>query len=277
MGGNSQRVQSLKNTIALLCFQTKEEIDSRLDWKEHQAVEKIKSNPKFFYSYAKSFSQIKSSINMLLDKDGNIVTGKSEMANILQEQFSSVYSDPNSPSIVQPDFHCPDIKTPFSEYSLSFTDEDIQESIKEIKLDSASGPDGIPAVLLKSCSLELCKPIRIIWEESMTIGTVPKFYKEAYVAPLYKKDDRAKPVNYRPVSLTSHIMKTYERIVRKVMVRYIEDNEILSKKQHGFRSGRSCLTQMLIHFVDILLGFTNGLDTDSKYLDYAKVFDIVDQ
>jgi hypothetical protein len=71
-------------------------------------------------------------------------------------------------------------------------------------------------------------------------------------------------------------MKTYERIVRKVMVRYIEDNEILSKKQHGFRSGRSCLTQMLSHFDDILLGFTNGLDTDSIYLDYAKAFDKVD-
>lgn len=50
LGGNSQRVQSLKNTIALLCFQTKEEIDSRLDWKEHQAVEKIKSKPKLFHS-----------------------------------------------------------------------------------------------------------------------------------------------------------------------------------------------------------------------------------
>jgi hypothetical protein len=60
------------------------------------------------------------------------------------------------------------------------------------------------------------------------------------------------------------------------MVRYIEDNEILSKKQHGFRSGRSCLTQMLSHFDDILLGFTNGLDTDSIYLDYAKAFDKVD-
>ena len=184
---------------------------------------------------------------MLFNKHGDIITDKSEMANILQEQFSSVYSDPNSPNIVPPDFDCPVIKTPFSEYSLSFTDEDIQESIKDIKLDSASGPDGIPAVLLKSCSVELCKPIRLIWEESMAVGTVPKFYKEAYFAPLYKKDNRADPVNYRPVSLTSHIMKTYERIVQKVMVRYIEDNEILSKKQHGFRSGRSCLTQMLSH------------------------------
>ena len=192
------------------------------------------------------------------------------------EQFSSVYSDPNSPDIVPPNFECPDIITPFSEYSLSFTDEDIQESIKEINIDSASGPDGIPAVLLKSCSVELCKPIRLIWEESMADGTVPKFYKEAYVAPLYKKDNRAEPVNYRPVSLTSHVMKTYERIVPKVMVRYIEDNEILSKKQHGFRLGRNCLTQMLSHFDDILVGFTYGLDTDSIYLDYAKAFDKVD-
>ena len=276
LGGNTQRINCHKSTIALLCFQIKEQINNRLDWQEHRAVDKIKSNPKFFYSYAKSFSQIKSSISMLFNKKGDIVTEKSEMANILQEQFSSVYSDPNSPDIVPPDFECPDINTPFSEYSLSFTDEDIQESIKEINLDSASGPDGIPAVLLKSCSAELCKPIRLIWEESMADGTVPKFYKEAYVAPLYKKDNRAEPVNYRPVSLTSHVMKTYERIVRKVMVRYIEDNEILSKKQHGFRSGRSCLTQMLSHFDDILVGFTNGFDTDSIYLDYAKAFDKVD-
>ena len=104
-----------------------------------------------------------------------------------------------------------------------------------------------------------------------------KVLQRGYVAPLYKKDNRAEPVNYRPISLTSHIMKTYERIVRKVMVRYIEDNEILSKKQHGFRSGRSCLTQMLSHFDDILFGFTNyGFDTDSIYLDYAKAFDKVD-
>ena len=66
------------------------------------------------------------------------------------------------------------MKIPIFEYSFSFSDEDIQESIKEIKLDSASGPDGIPAVLLKSCSVELCKPIRLIWEESMATGTVPK-------------------------------------------------------------------------------------------------------
>ena len=72
---------------------------------------------------------------------------------------------------------------------------------------------------------------------------VPSYYKRAYVAPLHKKGSRAHAINYRPVSLTSHVVKLYERLVRKTMVNYIEDNNILSSEQHGFRSGKNCLTQ----------------------------------
>ena len=60
------------------------------------------------------------------------------------------------------------------------------------------------------------------------------------------------------------------------MVQYLEDNKIISCKQHGFRAGRSCLTQMLSHFENVMVGLTEGMDTDSIYLDYAKAFDKVD-
>ena len=60
------------------------------------------------------------------------------------------------------------------------------------------------------------------------------------------------------------------------MVKFIEENELLCNNQHGFRSGRSCLTQLLSHFDDIMLGLTKGADTDAIYLDYAKAFDKVD-
>ena len=60
------------------------------------------------------------------------------------------------------------------------------------------------------------------------------------------------------------------------MVHYLETNNLLTDKQHGFRSNRSCLTQMLDHFDDIYEGFALGEDTDSIYLDYAKAFDKVD-
>ena len=57
---------------------------------------------------------------------------------------------------------------------------------------------------------------------------------------------------------------------------YLETNTVLCHNQHGFRSGRSCLTQMLSHFDDVCLGLTNNFDTDAIYLDYAKAFDKVD-
>ena len=107
----------------------------------------------------------------------------------------------------------------------------------------------------------------------MSKGVVPSFYKKAHVTPQYKKGDRAAAVNCRPVSLTSHVIKLYECIVRKVMIKYIEENNILSDKQHGFRSGRSCLTQMLGHFDEIMVGLRNGVDADSINLDYARAFD----
>ncbi|KAL5270097.1 hypothetical protein ACHWQZ_G000973 [Mnemiopsis leidyi] len=110
----------------------------------------------------------------------------------------------------------------------------------------------------------------------MRSGIVPKFYKTGYISPLFKKGSRCEAGNYRPVTLTSHIVKVFERVVRKHMVNYLEDNSLLTNKQHGFRSGRSCLTQMLDHFDDIYEGFTRGEDTDSIYLDYAKAFDKVD-
>ena len=273
--GNSNHAQALKRKLALVSYDLKEAIANNADYQELKAVKKIKANPKFFYSYAKSFSQTKTSISMLVKGD-KVITDKTEIANTLQEQFSSVYSDPSSPNIKSPDFIPPNITHPLLDEDFVIEDDDILQAISEILSNSACGPDGIPAILLKQCKLELCKPINLIWSESFQSGVVPKFYKASYVTPIYKKGSRAIAVNYRPVSLTSHVMKIYERILRKKIVSFLEANRILCPNQHGFRSGRSCLTQMLSHFDDVLSSLTNNADTDAIYLDYAKAFDKVD-
>ena len=110
----------------------------------------------------------------------------------------------------------------------------------------------------------------------MKTGLVPKLYKMGYVTPLHKKGSRAEPVNYRIVTLTSYIVKTFEWVVRKSMVTYIETNELLTGRQHGFRTRCSTLTQLLNHFDMVYEGLVDGKDTDSIYLDYAKAFDRVD-
>ena len=176
---------------------------------------------------------------MLFIKEKNITTDPKETADLLQDQFSSVYSDPNAPGRKLPSFNTPEVNSPFNSYNMSLNTDDLPEAIGELKTDSACGPDGIPAILIKSCKYELYKPTKMIWECSFAIGTVPDYYKKAFVSP--------EAVNYRSVSLTSHVVKVYERVLRKVMVQYL-DNNLISCKQHGFRADRSCLTQMLSHF-----------------------------
>ena len=63
--------------------------------------------------------------------------------------------------------------------------------------------------------------------------------------------------------------------MRNKIVSHLENNGILCNNQHGFRKGRSCLTQLLQHIDQILRNFLNNCDTDSIYLDFAKAFDKV--
>ena len=138
-------------------------------------------------------------------------------------------------------------------------------------------PDfSIPAIVLKKCKNELAKPLLLMWNESIRCGIVPSLYKQQLITPVFKKGSRSLPSNYRPVSLTAHEVKIFERVLRNKMVDFLEGNNLLSCKQHGFRKGRSCLTQLLQHYDKILLNLMDNQETDCIYLDYAKAFDKVD-
>ena len=149
-------------------------------------------------------------------------------------------------------------------------------TIKELDPYSAT-PDGdIPAKVLVRCKETLALPIYHLWKESFETGIIPPKMKMQYITPIFKKGDRTKAANYRPVSITSHLIKIFERVLRKHIVEHMEKNSFLSPNQHGFRKKRSCLTQLLDHVDNILKTLNNGEEVDVIYLDYAKAFDKVD-
>ena len=69
------------------------------------------------------------------------------------------------------------------------------------------------------------------------------------------------------MSLTSHVIKVFERVIRKKIVESLAMNDLICGKQHGFRSAQ--ITQLLHHFDDVLESLTENSDFDSIYLDYA--------
>ena len=270
--GSLDHINALNSKIALITFEIKEAVHRELDSKECAAIRRIKENPKSFYNFAKSHSSIKSDLAMLFSEDSNVVTDRAEISNILQRQFSSVFSNPFSPDIGMYNFFVPNIISEIREDQLCITDQDILTAIGDIKRSSAAGPDRLPAVLLKECAPSLVTPIKLIWQLSLKEGIVPNFYKKSHVHPLFKKGDRVRAENYRPVSMKSHIVKVCERILRKIIVNYLENNKILTHNQHSFRSGRNTLTHLLAHCDDICDRLRNHLDTDFIYLDYPFAF-----
>ena len=100
--------------------------------------------------------------------------------------------------------------------------------------------------------------------------------QKALISPIFKKKSRSIAINYRPISITPHEIKIFERIIRDRLTSYLECNDLLSKFQHGFRKGKSCLTQLLKHLENIIVNLMSNAETDSIFLDFAKAFDKVD-
>ena len=201
------QIEAVKRKLYLAHTNIRDAINRNLLYREQQAVNKVKENPKYFYSYAKQFSKKKSNISMLFDKNKNIHANPQEIANLLQRQFTSVFSDPSKTDLNSASFSPPVCAQPFTDDMLDFSISDIIDAINEIKPNAAPGPDELPVTLLKNCSEALAPAIHLIWSHSFETGVVPNFYKLSHIAPLHKKDSRAVPENYRPISLTSKYLR----------------------------------------------------------------------
>ena len=95
------------------------------------------------------------------------------------------------------------------------------------------------------------------------------------MCPLFKKGDTSLASNYRPISLTSILCKVLEHIVATFVVSHMDKHNLLYDLQHGFRSKRSCETQLVTLIEDLMRSCTAGSQTDLVLLDFSKAFDKV--
>ena len=170
--GNMEHVQQLQRKVYMITYDIGREIQRDLHQREVRIINKIKDDPKAFYGYAKKHSCVRDEISALSTPDG-YVTDKESIANLFQDQFSSVFSDPDCPSIVQPDFPIPTISFPMGDDWLVIRDDEVQDALAELKPSSSPGPDGIPAIVLKRCSSTLVHPIKLLLTKSIEEKNVP--------------------------------------------------------------------------------------------------------
>ena len=132
-----------------------------------------------------------------------------------------------------------------------------------------------PKKIMKICAEELAFAITDIYKHSLTTGTLPSDWRNANVSPIFKKGNKHESSNYRPVSLTSVCCKLLEHIICRQRLKHLENNSIHTHLQHGFRSGYSCESQLIITLNDIMKNFDSKIQTDLIILDFSKAFDTV--
>ena len=239
---------------------------------EATVAEQSKNNPKSFWSYVKSKTSTRTGIPDLKKEDGEMATSDKDKAETLNNFFQSVFTEEPPGDLPIP----PSFKLDSELSNIDITREDVLKQLKRLNTGKAAGIDGIPPLLLARTAEALALPISIIFKRSLEEGCIPDEWRKAKVAPIYKnKGSRSSTNNYRPVSLTSVLSKMMETIVRGKMTAHLQDNHLICDQQHGFTSGRSCVTQLL----DTLDCWTEILDrggsVDVIYMDFRKAFDSV--
>ena len=203
-------------------------------------------------------------VGPLENNSGNIISDGFQMAEVLNEYFSSVFTTEDISSLPVP-------LTKFeSEHlgQLFVTPETIAKKIKKMKDNKSPRVEGIPPKLLKEIVEQISTPLAKVFNLSLEEGIVPSEWKEANITLLFKKGSRIKPENYRPVSLTSVVCKLLKTLIRDQMVEFLVKHKLINTSQHGFLKARSCLTNLLC-FLDKIT------PVDVVYLDFQKAFDKV--
>ena len=167
---------------------------------------------------------------------------------------------------------------PPTEYTLTsivITVEDIKNVLRNLNINKACGPDLISPHLLKEGSTIIALPLSIVFNRSLGQGYFPTCWKYGNVTPIYKKNDKSRPSNYRPITLLSSIGKVMERCVHKYLYNYIIDHQILTPFQSGFISGDSTTNQLLHTYHTFCNAVDCGKEVRAVFCDISKAFDRV--
>ena len=230
------------------------------------------THPKRFWRWINSSKGYRSPIPPLYVK-GSTVSDDSDKAEILNNHFCSVFTDEDVSNLSN-------LRSSLSYHptiidAISVSPADVLHELKSLRTDKACGPDSIPAYLLKQGAEELCVSLSRLFQHSIASGSLPNDWTVANVVPVYKRGDRSDPNNYRPISLTSVLVKMLERIICRHLVQSLECSDCFSVHQHGFRRKRSTVTLLLEAVNDWAISLEHRHSTHALFLDFAKAFDSV--
>ena len=220
-----------------------------------------------------------------LEKGGSLSFDSKTNAEIFKDFYSNLASDllkklPSSPN----KFGKETVKKYYKNINLdgksfSFqptTPASVLKLLQEINPAKSAGIDNMASKFLKEGASALASPITDLCNLSILLSSFPDDCKIAKLKPLYKKEAKTKPKNYRPICLLPLISKVIEKVILNQTQNFLDTNMILYSYQSGFRKHYSTDTCLSYLTDKVQTGFEKGLLTGMVLIDLQKAFDTID-
>lgn len=230
------------------------------------------NSPKPFWNHFNNMRKNFDIPNAMTYNDVTSGNGKS-ICDMFGKHFSSVFGDGNIDANVLNEHDSDSVNVNLNLSNIKIRISDIYEKLLKLDPAKGAGPDEIPPRFLRDCSFAFSRPLWLIFNKSLSSGVFPSAWKRAYVKPIHKNGVKSLINNYRPISILSSIPKLFESIITDLLSKLLS-NTIISQ-QHGFCSGRSTSTNLIVYEDYLLNALENGFQVDSIYTDFSKAFDKV--
>ena len=196
----------------------------------------------------------------------------SYFANIAVQLSSSFEESDRIPSFEA--YFCDDNVNPDLSFHFTPVTEDLVLTlISNLQNKTSSGMDGISNKLLKRIKHIIVQPLTLIINQSLTSGIYPDKFKISKITPLHKKDDRTIVSNYRPISLLPTMSKIIERVMHSQLYAFLNENNLITEQQYGFRSNHSTELATFKLMDTIMYELDNSHIPCAIFLDLSKAFD----
>ena len=213
----------------------------------------------------------KSAIPPLFNRP-EVLSSASDKAKLFAKNFSK-NSNLDDSGISLPVFPS---RTNLKLHNISITPKIVKMVITNLDSSKVSGPDCIPAVVLKNCEPELSYIPAKLFNNCLKASCFPVCWKVSSVVPVFKNvGERSTAKNYQPVSLLSVVSKVFEKLVNNGIVDHLEKCGLFSDFQYGFRSSQSTADLLTVVSDRIARAFNRSGATRAVALDISKAFNRV--
>ena len=196
---DTKKFKHLKQTIQKKSRQTYWKCIEEIVTPENN--EEVHSVPKRFWAYIKLKKSDKCGVAPLR-KNGRLETDTTNKANILNEQFQSVFS--SSTNIDREEFYNQNYMADSQEDypdsgDINITNTGVEKLLNNLNPHKAAGPDNIRPMVLKELASKISPILSIIYNVSIKAGEIPYDWRSAVITPAFKKGQKYVPANYRPI------------------------------------------------------------------------------